>query len=79
MGFILSHISSIACDIVADSSDGHGRGSVLAAKAESFSLFKQKWTLKLARSLATAFSDATSGYRKRTNFEQFAAHGSGRR
>ncbi|KAK9906635.1 hypothetical protein WJX75_005264 [Coccomyxa subellipsoidea] len=62
-----------------DSSDGHGRGSVLAAKAESFSLFKQKWTLKLARSLATAFSDATSGYRKRTNFEQFAAHGSGRR
>ena len=52
---------------------------MLAAKAESFSGFKQKWTLKLAKSLASSFSDATSGYRKRTNFEQFAAQGSGRR
>ena len=52
---------------------------MLATKAEAFSAFKQKWTLRLAKSLAITFSDATSGYRKRTNLEQFASHGSGRR
>ncbi|BDA46253.1 probable RAD50-interacting protein 1 [Coccomyxa sp. Obi] len=62
-----------------DCSDGHGRGSVLAAKAEAFSSFKQKWTLKLAKALANSFNDATSAYRKRTNLEHFSSSGSDRR
>lgn len=52
---------------------------MLAAKAEAFSSFKQKWTLKLAKSLANSFNDAMSAYRKRTNLEHFAASGSDRR
>lgn len=65
--------------IWADSRDGRGRGSVLAAEAESFAAFKQKWTLKLAKALATSFIEATSAYRKRANLDQFAVCGSGRR
>lgn len=49
---------------------------MLAAKAESFSSFKQKWTLKLAKALANSFNDATSAYRKRANLEQFSSSGS---
>ena len=52
---------------------------MLAAKAEAFSAFKQKWTLKLAKALANSFNDATSAYRKRTNLEHFWSVGSDRR
>jgi hypothetical protein len=48
---------------------------VLAAEAEAFAAFKQKWTLKLARALATGFASASAAYRRRSSFEAFAAQG----
>ncbi len=60
------------CEI-ADSREG--RGTVLSCEAEAYAAFKQKWTLKLARAVSSAFADKTASYRRRSNFEAFASYG----
>ena len=52
-----------------------GRGTVLSCEAEAYAAFKQKWTLKLARAVSSAFADKTASYRRRSNFEAFASYG----
>ena len=52
-----------------------GSGTVLSCEAEAYAGFKQKWTLKLARSVSSVFADKTAAYRRRSNFEGFASYG----
>ena len=48
---------------------------MLSCEAEAYASFKQKWTLKLARSVSSIFADKTAAYRRRSNFEGFASYG----
>ncbi len=64
---------SHAPELHADSREGHG--TVLSCEAEAYAAFKQKWTLKLARAVSSAFADKTASYRRRSNFEAFASYG----
>ena len=48
---------------------------MLSCEAEAYAGFKQKWTLKLARSVSSIFADKTAAYRRRSNFEGFASYG----
>ena len=53
--------------LAADSREGSG--TVLSCEAEAYAGFKQKWTLKLARTVSSIFADKTAAYRRRSNFE----------
>ena len=59
--------------LAADSREGSG--TVLSCEAEAYAGFKQKWTLKLARTVSSIFADKTAAYRRRSNFEGFASYG----
>ena len=48
---------------------------MLSCEAEAFASFKQKWTLKLARTVSSIFAEKTASYRRRSNFEAFASYG----
>ena len=48
---------------------------MLSCEAEAYAGFKQKWTLKLARTVSSIFADKTAAYRRRSNFEGFASYG----
>ena len=48
---------------------------MLSCEAEAYAGFKQKWTLKLAKTVSSIFADKTAAYRRRSNFEGFASYG----
>lgn len=62
-------------DLACHADSREGRGTVLSCEAEAYASFKQKWTLKLAKSVSSIFADKTSSYRRRSNFEAFASYG----
>ena len=64
----------MSCDVMCVDSR-EGRGTVLSCEAEAFASFKQKWTLKLAKTVSSIFADKTASYRRRSNFEAFASYG----
>ena len=68
-----NHATLITLMLTADSREGSG--TVLSCEAEAYAGFKQKWTLKLARSVSSIFADKTAAYRRRSNFEGFASYG----
>ena len=52
--------------LAADSREG--TGTVLSCEAEAYASFKQKWTLKLARTVSSIFADKTAAYREAQQF-----------